>query len=107
MANNFAAQPFLIDTAMVASWRNTAIFASGPLPSAHPLHPRQVYWYNPAVIGDTFVITDPTASNIVRLEGRCEVDNQSQWFPLPGNTLWPDFIVGTLSSGTLFVYYSC
>ncbi len=99
--NNFNANPILIDTVMGASWRSTVV----PFVGVHPLRPRQVYWYNPVSPGDLFQIVDPTEGNMVRLEGRCESADQSQWFPIPGYVAWRDFTVSTLTSGTLLIFY--
>lgn len=98
MANNFANNPLIIDTPMGATYLN-----SSP-PNKLAIYPRKIYWLNPANIGDTFAIND--ANGVPLFAGRCEVANQSQFFDAPVSDKWRDFIVPTISSGTLYIYFS-
>jgi hypothetical protein len=98
MANTFQNNPIVIDTVMVVTYLN-----SSP-PNKLAIYPRKIYWLNPANIGDTFVINDPQGNLL--FEGRCEVANQSQYFDAPVSDKWRDFIVNTLASGTLIIYFS-
>lgn len=100
MANNFTANPIAVDTVFTSP-----TFAnSTKLPTNSELKLMEVYWYNPTNIGDTFVITLADGNTVVR-RGRCEVANQSQVFRMWGIRI-RDFIVPTLSSGSLFIYYN-
>lgn len=64
----------------------------------------KIYWFNPANIGDLVDIGDPI-SGLTLLNLRCEVADQSQVIDWTSNPrLWQDFEVGTISSGTLYIY---
>jgi len=63
----------------------------------------EIYWYNPANIGDTFVVTLGDGTQVIRT-GRCEVANQSQLFSMYGRRVQA-IQVPTLGSGTLYIYW--
>jgi len=97
MANVLTTNPYKIDTAMTQSMKT-----AGGLPNNGPIYVTEVYWLNPASSGDTFVITDSNSTTF--LTGRCESANQSQVFPLVPPRSISDFTVGTLASGTIYIY---
>lgn len=100
MANVFSSNPIKVDTVFSTSYKAVA----GACPSgAMELNLLEVYWLNPANIGDTFVMTT-VDGNTTLATGRCEVANQSQLFQLYGKRI-TDFAVPTLASGTLYIKY--
>ena len=93
MANDLAARPIKVDTAMGANAN-----------LGRPLRVKKVYWENPTTIAHTFVIGDGSTAAKVLLEGRCEVAGQSQVFDFPDPQVWKNFIVGTLASGIIWIF---
>lgn len=88
--------PLVIDAVMANSFFNT----TGHNPTNAPLHIREIYWYNPANIGDLLTITDGSG-NVVK-QARCEVANQSQVFDMHDKPV-QDFQVTVLGSGTVYM----
>lgn len=99
MANNFTSNPIQITDAFT----NPAFVAAGGLPTNSELMLKEVYWYNPSNIGDTFSLTQADGQTVIR-NGRCEVANQSQVFR-QWDLRIKNFTCPTLASGTLFLYY--
>jgi hypothetical protein len=99
MANGFSSNPIKVDTPFSTSYKT----AAGALPTNSELNLLEVYWLNPATIGDTFSMTT-VDGNMILATGRCEVANQSQLFQMYGKRI-SDFAVPTLSSGTLYIKY--
>jgi hypothetical protein len=99
MANVFSSNPIKVDTAFSTSYKAVA----GALPTNSELNLLEVYWFNPATIGDTFSMTTVDGNTILAI-GRCEVANQSQIFQMYGKRI-SDFAVPTLASGTLYIKY--
>ena len=105
MANSYLQNPVIINTAMASDYKAlTATVGAGGLGTFSTLLIEKIYWYNPITAGDTVSITDPNTGNIL-LNLRCEVVDQSQvvdWTAKPKR--WRNFIVGQISSGTLYIY---
>lgn len=99
MANNLTSNPIAVDTVFTTP----AFAASNEQPTNSELMIKEIYWYNPINIGDTFSITLADGTTVIR-QGRCEVANQSQVFRMWDIRL-RNFQVPVLSSGTLFIYY--
>lgn len=69
--------------------------------STNKIYVEALYWFNPTTAGHLFSITDRNSKVI--FEGRCEVNAQSQYFRVEN---WFDgMTIGTLSSGTLYIYF--
>jgi hypothetical protein len=105
MPNLLTQNPIEITTAMATKYKTaTSTEAPAGLGSFTYLLIEKVYWMTPVTIGDTVSITDPDTGNVL-LNLRCEVAGQSQiidWTAKPKR--WRDFIVGQISSGTLWIY---
>jgi hypothetical protein len=93
MANDLAARPLKIDTAM-----------GTPANLGRPLRVKKVYWENPTTLAHTFVIDDGSTGAKVLIEGRCEVANQSQAFDFAEPVVWKNFKATTIASGILWIY---
>lgn len=91
MANSFNTRPIVVDTVM-----------AGGSGIDQPLKVVKVYWFNPALAGDTLEIIDPVSSQKL-LVARAEAVGQSQVFDFPF-VVWKDFRVSVLSSGVVYIY---
>jgi len=97
MANSLTTNPLTITAAMAASLKNTA----GAIPTNGPIIIDEIYWLNPASVGDMLVISDGQVTGIKTF--RCESANQSQLVYNQGK--YNDLQVLTISSGTAVIKY--
>lgn len=103
MANALTQNPIVVTTAMTQGWKASVASTLGS--SLGGLRIRTVYWDNPAAVGDTVSIIDPSSS-ITILAMRCNSTGAPQiidWEASPER--WRDFEVNTISSGTLYIYF--
>lgn len=64
---------------------------------------RRIYWLNPTSSGDTVVLQDSSANEVITL--RCEAANQSQFFDFADSGLRLNGSkISTLGSGTVYLY---
>jgi hypothetical protein len=105
MSNALTQNPLIIASPMAQKYKAaTNTVGAGGLGAFSYLLIEKVIWETPANIGDTVQITDPDTGNVL-LPMTCEAANISQvfdWTAKPKR--WRDFIVGQISSGTLYVY---
>jgi hypothetical protein len=74
-------------------------------PVASPFSIRKLYWKGPVTIGDTVVLQDSAANEIITLV--CEVASQSQVVEFPNEGFRISAAghkVSTIASGTLYIY---
>lgn len=103
MANNLLQNPLVITAAMASGYKALTASTLGTL---RTVRITKIYWENPASVGDTVNIEDPS-SLITIANLRCDTANISQvldWTARP--LLVADFQVSQISSGTLYIYYA-
>lgn len=96
MTNVLNFNPYAITGVMAATFKNSTPIT----PHAGPIFLKEIYWLNPATIGDLFTVTDGNG-NVIKA-GRCEVAGQSQVFQMYDKQV-TDFQVTVLGSGTLYI----
>jgi len=65
-----------------------------------PVYIKFIYWYKPATAGHLLSLVDKSGNDIV--VGRCETDDESQWFPI--YTKFDAIHCDDMDSGTLYIY---
>lgn len=100
MANNLAANPYIVDTTMSTSLKNTAnsVFTT-------PINIQKIVWDSGAsgVAGDTFVIQYGDGTTF--MQHTLAVAKDTKQIDFFGGKIITDFKVSTLAHGTLFIYY--
>lgn len=96
MSNTLTTNPIVVVSAMSQSLKSLGAWSS-----IMPVRVTQVYWLNPAAVGDTFTIIDEAGNTVST--GRCESANQSQIF-VPLKRTNQDVTVTQISSGSLYIH---